>query len=73
MALLRVLTTEQRCSNTPNHGDSDPTDRRNLPCRAFLDKVQSFILNSSSAVLPTIFCAFSTLVALNTASIELRV
>jgi hypothetical protein len=33
MALLRVLTTEQRCSNTQNPGDSDPanrnSDRRN--------------------------------------------
>jgi hypothetical protein len=27
MALLRVLTTEQRCSNTPNYGDSDPRQR----------------------------------------------
>jgi hypothetical protein len=28
MCLLRVLTTEQRCSNTHNHGDSDAADRR---------------------------------------------
>jgi hypothetical protein len=29
MALLRVLTTEQRRSNTQNHGDSDLPHRRN--------------------------------------------
>jgi hypothetical protein len=29
MCLLRVLTTEQRCSNTLNHGGSDLPHRRN--------------------------------------------
>jgi len=34
MALLRVLTTEQRCSNTHNSGNSDLVNRCNSDCRA---------------------------------------
>jgi hypothetical protein len=39
MALLRVLTTEQRRSNTHNHGDSDPSYRRTLAAQRRLDRV----------------------------------